>query len=170
LIRDKNMAKKIPKRKEHEAPQVNENCSCLIDEFIVQNSPDKERLCSIQEADFEVFTDPDAKKVSNKFYIKNQTDGLPIIPPTRSRVDKFLKYSDLKPEEIQVVFELDDDPLGDPVLVHLDVRRRILNLDSLATDRAELPLLEPVDIGEGPAPRAADDQEHRQFVITASTV
>jgi len=94
------MAKKNTKKKGTEAPQVNENCSCLIDEFIVQNSQDKERLCSIQEADFEVFTDPDAEKVSNEFYIKNQTDGLPIIPPTRSRVDKFLKYSDLKPEEI----------------------------------------------------------------------
>ncbi len=94
------MAKKDTKKKGTEAPHVNENCGCLIDEFIVQNSPDKERLCSIQEADFEVFTDPDAEKVSNEFYIKNQTDGLPIIPPTRSRVDKFLKYSDLKPEEI----------------------------------------------------------------------
>ena len=94
------MAKKDTKKKGTEAPKVNENCGCLIDEFIVENSPDKERLCSIQEADFEVFTDPDAEKVSNEFYIKNQTDGLPIIPPTRSRVDKFLKYSDLKPEEI----------------------------------------------------------------------
>jgi hypothetical protein len=100
LIREKNMAKKDTKKKGTEAPKVNENCGCLIDEFIVENSPDKERLCSIQEADFEVFTDPDAEKVSNEFYIKNQTDGLPIIPPTRSRVDKFLKYSDLKPEEI----------------------------------------------------------------------
>jgi hypothetical protein len=100
LIREKNMAKKDTKKKGAEAPKVNENCGCLIDEFIVQNSPDKERLCSIQEADFEIFTDPDAEKVSNEFYIKNQTDGLPIIPPTRSRVDKFLKYSDLKPEEI----------------------------------------------------------------------
>lgn len=94
------MAKKDTKKKGTEAPKVNENCGCLIDEFIVENSPDRERLCSIQEADFEVFTDPDAEKVSNEFYIKNQTDGLPIIPPTRSRVDKFLKYSDLKPEEI----------------------------------------------------------------------
>ncbi len=84
-------------------PQFNENCGCLIDEFIVQNSPDKERLCSVQEADFEVFTDPDVEKVSNEFYIKNQTDGLPIIPPTKFRVDKFLKYSDLKPEEIIAV-------------------------------------------------------------------
>lgn len=94
------MAKKDTKKKGAEAPKVNENCGCLIDEFIVQNSPDKERLCSVQEADFEIFTEPDAEKVSNEFYIKNQTDGLPIIPPTKSQVDKFLKYSDLKPEEI----------------------------------------------------------------------
>lgn len=97
------MAKKDTKKEEIKALRINENCGCLIDEFIVQNSPDKERLCSVQEADFEVFTDPDAEKVSNEFYIKNQTDGLPIIPPTKSRVDKFLKYSDLKPEEIIVV-------------------------------------------------------------------
>lgn len=94
------MAKKDAKKEGIEAPQINENCGCLIDEFIVENSPDKERLCSVQEADFEVFTDPDVEQVSNEFYIKNQTDGLPIIPPTKSRVDKFLKYSDLKPEDV----------------------------------------------------------------------
>lgn len=93
------MAKKDNK-KNIEGPIINENCGCLIDEFIVQNTSDQERLCSVQEADFEVFTDPDAEKTSNQFYIKHQTDGLPIIPPTKSRVDKFLKYSDLKPEEI----------------------------------------------------------------------
>lgn len=83
------------------APQINEDCElCRIDELIAQNSQDDERLCSVREADFEVFTDPDAEKLSNQFYIKNQTDGLPIIPPTQSRVNKFLKYSDLKVEEI----------------------------------------------------------------------
>lgn len=94
------MAKKDTKKEDIEVPQVNQNCGCLIDEFIVQSNLDKERLCSVQEADFEVFTDPDAEKASNEFYIKNQTDGLPIIPPTKSRMDKFLKYSDLSPEEI----------------------------------------------------------------------
>lgn len=85
---------------EKEAPHVNENCGCSIDELIAQNSQGQERLCSVREADFEVFTDPDAEKVSNQFYIQKQTDGLPIIPPTQSRVDKFLKYSDLKGDEI----------------------------------------------------------------------
>jgi hypothetical protein len=91
----------VKKDTEEEASKINEDCQlCRIDELIVQNSPDKERLCSVQEADFEIFTDPDVEKVSNQFYIKNQTDGLPIIPPTKSRVDKFLKYSDLSPGEI----------------------------------------------------------------------
>lgn len=91
----------VKKDTEKEAPKINEDCQlCRIDELIVQNSPDKERLCSVQEADFEIFTDPDVEKVSNQFYIKNQTDGLPIIPPTKPRVDKFLKYSDLSPGEI----------------------------------------------------------------------
>ncbi len=90
----------VGKDTEKEAHQKNEDCKlCGIDELLVKNNP-KERLCSVQEADFEIFTDPDVEKVSNEFYIKKQTDGLPIIPPTKTRVDKFIKYSDLKPEEI----------------------------------------------------------------------
>lgn len=88
------------KKEEEEISQSNENCGCLLDEYIIQNRSDKKRLCSVQEADFEVFTDPDVEKISNDFYMKNQTDGLPIIPPTRSRVNKFLKYSDLNPDKI----------------------------------------------------------------------
>ena len=91
------------KRKEDNTPEVNENCGCDVNDFLLENRQDKERLCSIREADFEVFTDPDTEQVSNDFYLKNQTDGLPIIPPTRSRVDKFLKFSDLKPEEVIAV-------------------------------------------------------------------
>ena len=90
-------------RKEDKTPRINENCGCIINDFIVENRPKKERLCSAREADFEVFTDPDAEQISNEFYMKNQTDGLPIIPPTRSRVDKFLKYSDSKPDEVIAV-------------------------------------------------------------------
>jgi len=88
------------RKKETPEALINESCGCQINEYIIQNRPDNQRLCSVQEADFEVYTDPDVEKVSQDFYIKNQTDGLPIIPPTRSRVDKFLKYSDLKPDEI----------------------------------------------------------------------
>jgi hypothetical protein len=82
---------------------VSESCSCQIDEFIQEESPNKERLCKARESDFEIFTDPDVEKVSNQFYIKNQTDGLPIIPPTELRVHKFLKYTDLKPNKVIAV-------------------------------------------------------------------
>ena len=94
------MGRKEDVNKKNKTSGINENCGCLINEFIMDNNQDKERLCNVQEADFEVFTDPDVEKISNEFYIKNQTDGLPIIPPTRSRVNKFLKYSDLKPDEV----------------------------------------------------------------------
>ena len=96
---------KKEERKGNKTPTAKNNCGCIINEFIIDNnsSQGKERLCNVQEADFEVFTDPDVDEVSNDFYMKNQTDGLPIIPPTRNRVDKFLKYSNLKDEVIAVL-------------------------------------------------------------------
>ena len=37
----------------------------------------------------------------NRYYYENGwSDGLPIIPPTRERVDAFLKYTDLAPETV----------------------------------------------------------------------
>lgn len=90
---------KKDKKKENRESSTYDNCGCLINEFIVENK-DTDRLCNVQEADFEVFTDPDAEKVGHDFYLKNQTDGLPIVPPTKVRVNKFLKYSDLKPDEV----------------------------------------------------------------------
>ncbi|MDD1775437.1 MAG: hypothetical protein LUQ24_07890, partial [Methanobacterium sp.] len=88
------------KKEEYKTQIVNQSCGCQLDEFIVQNRSDKERLCSVQGADFEVFQDPDVERVSQNFYIKKQTDGLPIIPPTKTRVQKFLKYTDQKPDEV----------------------------------------------------------------------
>jgi hypothetical protein len=78
---------------------IDNSCGCLIDEFIIENGPN-ERLCSVQDADFDVFIDPDVEKVSNQLYMKKETDGFPVIPPTQSRVNKFLKYTDLKPDEV----------------------------------------------------------------------
>lgn len=52
---------------------------------------------------------PDIKKVvfsgtldevQDYFYQKMWTDGLPIIPPTRQRVESFLAYTDRPPEEV----------------------------------------------------------------------
>lgn len=100
---EKKMGVEEENKKDNKASRINDNCGCTINEFIVENSKDKDRLCSAQGADFEVFTDPDVEKISNDFYMKNQTDGLPVIPPTKVRVNKFLKYSDLKKDEIIAV-------------------------------------------------------------------
>ena len=74
----------------------NEKCDCLIEDL-----PDKtksnERLCEVRPNDIEVFIDPDPEKTSHDFYIRRLTDGLPIIPPTRDRVLKFLDFTDKNP-------------------------------------------------------------------------
>lgn len=99
----KNKKKNKNNFKKNQA-KISENiCGCLVDEFIITNIQNKERLCPVKEADFEVFVDPDVEKVSNQFYIKNQTDGLPIVPPTKSRVQNFLKYTDLRPDKILAI-------------------------------------------------------------------
>lgn len=82
--------------------KVNENsCGCLIDDLLdkekFQNEKkveDEDRLCSASESDMEFFVEPDPEKVSLDFYQRQLTDGLPIIPPTRERVNRFLKYTE----------------------------------------------------------------------------
>lgn len=90
--------------------KVDENCGCSIEDLITKNSkkdldPKKglERLCSGHENDFEVFVDPDIEKTSNDFYMEKMTDGLPVIPPTRARVDKFLTYSSRRSDGVVAV-------------------------------------------------------------------
>jgi len=39
-------------------------------------------------------------EVQEHFYRRLWTDGLPIVPPTRERVDAFFTYTDRKPEEV----------------------------------------------------------------------
>jgi hypothetical protein len=76
-------------------------CECFIEDLIQETTDgDDERLCRSQEADLDVYVDPDVGKVSYDFYLKKLTDGLPIIPPTRDRVQKFLDCTDRKPEDV----------------------------------------------------------------------
>jgi hypothetical protein len=98
--------------------KINENsCGCLIDDLLNDksdplrndksdtslnyevNSSDN-RLCGVRESDMEFFIDPDPEKVSFDFYQRRLTDGLPIIPPTRERVNRFLNFSDCKPDDV----------------------------------------------------------------------
>jgi hypothetical protein len=83
--------------------QKNQGCGCFIDELVQENQNKEERLCSIRESDVEVYVDPDAEKVSRDFYLRRLTDGLPIIPPTRDRVRKFLEYTDRDPDDVIAV-------------------------------------------------------------------
>src|SRR5262245_23901998 len=39
-------------------------------------------------------------EVQEHYYRNLWTDGLPIVPPTRERVDAFLSYTSRKPEEV----------------------------------------------------------------------
>jgi hypothetical protein len=73
-------------------------CGCLIDDILenkVKSDQDdsENRLCSGRESDMEFFIDPDPEKISYDFYQHRLTDGLPIIPPTQERVNRFLDYS-----------------------------------------------------------------------------
>lgn len=89
--------------------KIDENCGCLIEDILKEESPKKKitkiskegpKLCPVSNEDMEIFIEPDAEKISLDFYQKKLTDGLPIIPPTRQKVDKFYRYSQYKPNEI----------------------------------------------------------------------
>jgi hypothetical protein len=81
----------------------NSACGCSIDDLLENGDKEDRILCNKQTNDVEVFVDPDPEKISNDFYIRRMTDGLPIIPPTRERVRKFLEYSDRNPDEVVAV-------------------------------------------------------------------
>lgn len=81
---------------------VNENsCGCTIDDLMDDKPNNRSKkakinddsLCATRDSDMEFFVDPDPEKVSLKFYQNRFTDGLPIIPPTRERVNRFLNYT-----------------------------------------------------------------------------
>jgi hypothetical protein len=76
-----------------------DNCGCLVDDLL-DSKKTSSRLCEVQSNDIEVVIDPDPEKTSNDFYMRRMTDGLPIIPPTQTRVNKFLQFTDRAPDEV----------------------------------------------------------------------
>jgi hypothetical protein len=84
-------------------PKVSKDkCGCLIDDLLIDKDKNSE-LCSTRSSDIEVFTDPDPEKISYDFYIRRMTDGLPVIPPTKERVQKLLNYTDRDFQELIAV-------------------------------------------------------------------
>jgi len=82
-----------------------QDCDCLIDDLLEhkQEKTEEERLCDARESDIVVYVDPDVENVSQDFYLRRFTDGLPVIPPTRERVLKFLGYTDRNPDDLIAV-------------------------------------------------------------------
>ena len=66
---------------------------------------------------------------------------------------------------VQVLFHLLHDMLGLVEVLNIQVRRGLGNLVGVAALRAELPLLEPVNVRKRPAGRAPDDKVHDNEVI-----
>lgn len=86
-------------------PKYNkDNCGCSIEDLLNEKIEKRDkRLCEVSTNDIEVFVEPDAEKISYDFYIKKQTDGLPIIPPTGARVRKFIEFSGLNKDDLIAV-------------------------------------------------------------------
>ena len=61
-----------------------------------------------------VFTEPDAEDVLEHFVEKGFSDGLPVIPPTKERVERMLSYSYYDPGKTLIHVE---NPRGAPVTV-----------------------------------------------------
>lgn len=93
----KNMTNKINPNKIKD-----QNCGCLVEDLL-DNKKNNERLCKTQTNDIEVFINPDPEKTSYDFYIRRMTDGLPIIPPTKERLHKFLEYTDRNYDDILTI-------------------------------------------------------------------
>lgn len=75
----------------------NDACGCFLDQDINKT---EDILCKEQESDVEIIIDPDVDETFHDFYKRQLTDGLPIIPPTKERVDKFLRFSSYPPDEV----------------------------------------------------------------------
>jgi hypothetical protein len=81
-----------------------DTCGCSIEDLLSENiGKIEERLCSASPEDMEFYVEPDVEKISYEFYMKKQTDGLPIIPPTRERVRKFIEFSGLDKDDLIAV-------------------------------------------------------------------
>jgi len=96
--------------------KINDACGCSISDLIGENPENcvkeeatritvenSDKLCNAHNNDVEMYVEPDAQKISHDFYLKKMTDGLPIIPPTREKVRKFLKFTDRHPDEVIAV-------------------------------------------------------------------
>lgn len=67
---------------------------------------------------------------------------------------------------MEVFFHLFHDLFGFIIVLNFQVRGCLAYLMRMPADRAELPALEPVNIGKCPASRAPDDEVHGNAVMS----
>ena len=79
------------------------DCGCGIGDLLTDTNKANDRYRQGSAYFKTAYVDPDVYKVSYQFYLKKFTDGLPIIPPTQEKVDKFYDFTDLNPEEIVAI-------------------------------------------------------------------
>ncbi|AXV37808.1 MAG: hypothetical protein CIT01_06140 [Methanobacterium sp. BRmetb2] len=83
---------------------INEiDCGCGIEDLLNKSHQDNKRSSQASSPKGDIHIDPDVEKLSYQFYMKNFTDGLPIIPPTPERVNKFYDFTDLEAEKIAAI-------------------------------------------------------------------
>jgi hypothetical protein len=76
-----------------------QSCGCLLDD-ILKNG---DNVSNNEDQPEEILINPDAEKISQEFYLRHLTDGLPIIPPTPERVSRFLEYSQLAADQVVAI-------------------------------------------------------------------
>lgn len=76
------------------------SCGCLLDDILKGEACNAESPGEKNYRGGEIVIPPDTESISHEFYLRHLTDGLPIIPPTRERVFKFLEYSTRDAEDV----------------------------------------------------------------------
>ena len=72
---------------------------------------------------------------------------------------------------MEVAFHLFHDVLGLVMVLDFKIDWRLCNLVGMPAERAEFPLLEPVNVCECPASsRAPDDEVHKYLVLSAGMI
>jgi hypothetical protein len=71
---------------------------------------------------------------------------------------------------VKKTFQLLDDLLGDRIIFHFKIGRRLPDIDRFTATGTELPLLVPVDIRESTAAWTPDDEIHHYWLIASPLV
>ncbi|MGC9517626.1 MAG: hypothetical protein ACP5C3_08020 [Methanomicrobiales archaeon] len=88
----------MPLKKNKNSEEI--SCGCEIADLLENSNENKQILNKLSSSQDNIVIDPDVEKLSYDFYSKKLTDGLPIIPPTQDRVNKFYDFTDLCGDEV----------------------------------------------------------------------